>query len=185
MKKAAVAAILILTVVACKAIDPPPVPQVPFPFDPNLATGKVIGSVTVPVGTGVTREFGVWLPRDAQITRSCSIGVITDGRRWVDQAGEKWALYTVTYTPSTVGVHYMNFKADAGPLSDTRTFLINATAAPNQPVIYLPLAMRDPNYDYTSAKTDPIEHQKAVKHTQRFWHLQGIPTSEWIYSVRF
>jgi hypothetical protein len=40
----------------------------------------------------------------------------------------------------------------------------------------------DSTYDYTLAKTDPQEHQKAVKHTQRYWYLTGQPI---LYNVRF
>lgn len=43
----------------------------------------------------------------------------------------------------------------------------------------------DPHYDYTLASTDPREHQKAVKVTQRYWFVQGITIPAWAYNVRF
>jgi len=146
---------------------------------------------TVPInvrilGSPVTYRFRVHTPADVPVNLAMTalpsqvLASVKEGVQIDPNTNETLARYSVTFTPTQVGVVYL----DLTVLSSV------------QPTIFPeigPISMLDPHYDYNLAFSSPpqdtplpvnwhfgskIPHRaypKAVKHTQRYQQSNGLP----------
>jgi hypothetical protein len=122
----------------------------------------------------VTYSFRVQCPNDVALSVGAKEGpndlVVTRTGKVQDPNG--WtSTYEFTFTPSR-GTVYIDITATDTTGTCQPTILKGTGLA----------GLLDPSYDYALARTDPREHQRAVKHTQRYWYVNAMPI---LYNVRF